>query len=53
MNHMAACCESKTRILPYGCIMTKVFKAFSIEFTLDDEVDEPSPYDTYNDMSMG
>ena len=23
--------------------MTKVFKAFGIEFTLDDEVDEPSP----------
>ena len=53
MNHMAACCESKTRILPYGRIMTKVFKAFGIEFTLDDEVDEPSPYETYNDMSMG
>ena len=53
MNHMVACCESKTRILPYGCIMTKVFKEFGIEFTLDDEVDEPSPYHTYNDMSMG
>ena len=52
MNHMASCCESKTRILPYGRIMTKVFNAFGIEFTLDDEVDEPSPYDTYNDMSM-
>ena len=53
MNHMVACCESKTHILPYGCIMTKVFNSFGIEFTLDDEVDEPSPYDTYNDMSMG
>ena len=53
MNHMTTCCERKTRILPYGRIMTKVFKAFGIEFTLDDEVDEPSPYDTYNDMSMG
>ena len=53
MNHMEACYESKTRILPYVCIMTKVFKAFGIEFTLDDEVDEPSPYDTYNDMSIG
>ena len=31
--------------------MTRVFKAFGIEFTLDDEVDEPSLYDTY--MSMG
>ena len=40
MNHMVACCERKTRILPHGCIMTKVFKAFVIEFTLDDEVDE-------------
>ena len=53
MNHMAACCESITCILPYGRIMTKVFKAFGIEFTLDNEVDEPSPYDTYDDMSMG
>ena len=53
MNHMAACCESKTHILPYVCIMTKVFKAFGIEFTLDNEVDESSPYNTYNDMSIG
>ena len=53
MNRMAACCESKTRILPCERIMTKLFKAFGIEFTLDDEVDEPSPYDTYNDMSIG
>ena len=52
MNHIAACCESKTRILPYGRIMTKVFKAFGIEFILDDEVNELSPYDAYNDMSM-
>ena len=53
MYHMAACCKIKTRILPYGRIMTKVFKEFSIEFTLDEEVDEPSPYNTYNDMSIG
>ena len=52
MNHIATCCERKTRILPYGRIMTKVFKAFGIEFTLNDEVEEPSPYDTYKDMSM-
>ena len=53
MNHMVVSCENKTRILPYGRNMTKVFKEFGIEFTLDDEVDEPSPYDTYNDMAMG
>ena len=53
MNCMIGCCESKTGILPYGRIMTKVFKAFGMEFTLDDEVNEPSPYNTYNDMSMG
>ena len=53
MNHMASCCESKTRFLPYERIMTRVFKAFCIEFTLGDEVNEPSPYNTYNDMSMG
>ena len=32
--------------------MTIVFKAFGIDLTLEDEVDEPSPYDTYNDVSM-
>ena len=45
MNHTATCCESKTRILPYGRIITKVFKAFGNEFNLDDEIN--------NDMSMG
>ena len=50
MNHMVTSCESKTRILPYGSIMTKVFKAFGIDLTLEDEVDEPSSYDTYNGM---
>ena len=53
MNHIVACCESKTRILQYGRIMTRVFKAFDIDSTLEDEVEEPSPYDTYNGMSMG
>ena len=33
--------------------MTRVFKAFCIDLTLDDEGEEPSPYDTYNGMSMG
>ena len=53
MNHMVTCCESKTRILPYERIMTKVFKEFGIDLTLEDKVEEPSPYDTYNGMSMG
>ena len=53
MNHMVACCESKTRILPYGHIMTREFKTFGIDLTFEDEVEEPSPYDTYNGMSMG
>ena len=50
---MVICCESTTRILPYGHIMTKIFKAFGIDLTLEDEVEEQSPYDTYNGMSMG
>ena len=50
---MVACCESKTCILPYGRIMTRVFKAFGIYLTLKDEVEDPSPYGTYNGMSMG
>ena len=53
MNHMVTCCESKTRILLYGRIMTRVFKAFGIYLTLEDEAEEPLPYDTYNGMSMG
>ena len=53
MNHMVACCERKTRILPYEHIMTRIFKAFGIDLTVEDEVEEPSPYDTYNGTSMG
>ena len=33
--------------------MTRVFKAFGIDLTLEDEIVESSPYDTYNEMSMG
>ena len=33
--------------------MTKVFKLFGIDLTLEDEVEELSPYDTYNGMFMG
>ena len=50
---MVACCESKTRILPYEHIMTRVLKAFGIDLTLKGEVEESSPYDTYNRTSMG
>ena len=53
MNHMVACCERKTSILPYGRIMIIVFKAFGIDLTLEDEVVESSPYETYNGISMG
>ena len=49
---MATCWERKTRILTYGRIMTRIFKAFGIDLTLED-VEEPSPYNTYNDMFMG
>ena len=49
---MVACLESKAHILPYGRIMIRVFKAFGIDLTPEDEVEEPSPYDTYNGMSM-
>ena len=31
----------------------RVFKAFGIDLTLKDEVEEPLPYDTYYGMSMG
>ena len=41
MNHMVACCESKTRILPYGLIMTRVFKVFGIDLTLEAGVEDP------------
>ena len=53
MNHLVACCERKTHILSYGLIMTRLFKQFGINLALEVEAEEPSPYDTYNGMSMG
>ena len=51
MNHMAACCQNNTLILPCWCIMTKVLRAFGIDLTLESNVEDPSPYDAYNDQS--
>ena len=31
IHHMMACCRKKGRILPYGCLLIKVFKAFGID----------------------
>ena len=53
MNHMDACCQSNSRILLYGRIMTKLFRAFGIDLTLESDVEEPSPYNTYSDPCMG
>ena len=53
MIHVVACCQRNSCILPYICIIAKVFKAFGINLTLESDVEEPSHYKTYNNMSMG
>ena len=31
--HMIACCESTTRVLPYGGFLTKVFREFGLDLS--------------------
>ena len=53
MMHMIACCESTTRVLPYGHFLSQVFKDASIDLSRETNFEDPSTYDTYDDQSMG
>ena len=49
MMHMISCCESMTRILSYGCFLTRVFKDVIIELSREIDFEAPNAYDTYDD----
>ena len=51
--HMIACCESMTRVLPYGRFLTRVFKDVDIDLSRETDFEASSTYDTYDDQSMG
>ena len=53
MMHMIACCESTTRVLPYGCFLSRVFKDADIDLNRETNFEAPSTYDTYDDHFMG
>ena len=51
--YMIACCESTTRVLPYGHFLTRVFKDASVDLSRETDFKAPNTYDTYDDQSMG
>ena len=52
MMHMIACCESTTRVLPYGRFLTKVFKDVGGDLSRETNFEVPSTYGTYDDQFM-
>ncbi|KAL6316751.1 hypothetical protein AAG906_020435 [Vitis piasezkii] len=50
--HMIACCESTTRVLPYGRFLTRVFKDVGIDLSREMDFEVLSTYNTYDDQSM-
>ena len=52
MMHMILCCESMTRVLPYGHSLTKVFKNVGVDLSWETDFEAPNSYDTYDDFSM-
>ncbi|WJZ98892.1 hypothetical protein VitviT2T_017383 [Vitis vinifera] len=53
MMHMISCCESKTRVLPYGRFLTRVFKDAGVDLSRETDLETPSTYDTYDEQSLG
>ena len=39
LNHMIACCEIMTLVLPYGLFLTKVFREFGLDLSTEIESD--------------
>ena len=52
MMHMLACCESSTRVLPYGRFLTCVFKDAGVDLSREQDFEAPSSYDTYDEQSL-
>ena len=53
MMHMVSCCESSTRVLPYGRFLTRVFKDAGVNLSRETNFEAPSIYDTYDEQSLG
>ena len=53
MMHMISCCESTTRVLPYGHFLTTVFKDAGVDLSRKTDFEAPKNYDMYDDLSMG
>ena len=53
MMHMISCYESTTRVLPYGCFLTRVFKYVGIDLSRETDFETPNVYDTYDEQSLG
>ena len=51
--HMISCCESTTRILPYGYFLTRVFKDVDFDLGRETDFEAPNAYNTYDDQPMG
>ena len=53
MMHMISCCESKTRVLPYGRFLTRVFKDAEVDLSQETDFEAPTTYDTYDEQFLG
>ena len=53
MMHMISCCENTTQVLPYDCFLTRVFKDFGVDLSIEMDFEAPTSYDTYNEQSLG
>ena len=49
MMHMISCCESITRVLPYGRFLTRVFKDAGVDLSRETDFKAPGIYDTYDE----
>ena len=53
MMHMISCCESTSRVLPYNCFLTRMFKDVEVDLSRETDFEVPSIYDTCDEQSLG
>ena len=53
MMHMISCCENTTRVLPYNCFPTRVFKDTRVDLSRETDFETLTSYDTYDEQSLG
>ena len=53
MMHMISCCESTTRVLPYGRFLTRMLKDVRVDLSRKTKFEAPNTYDTYDEHSLG